>query len=218
MAAKPKVPAAKPTAKPVAKAKAKAPAVPFVKKFVARKATTKPKNLLKRVANPKSLNDPRAKPNPPPDVILPQIGRPTVYQPGYDEIARRLYMLMQTDEEVASFFQISGTTLERWVQVHPSFSAARAHGKDIIDTEIIASLAKRAKGFKRRAVKIMVVDKEVERHEYDEYFPPDAKAAEFWLTNRRGKQWKSRRSEDDTNGNTLTVNVIGGLPPDEPDK
>ena len=48
-----------------------------------------------------------------------QRGRPTLYRPGYPDLARRLCLPGGTNEELASFFEVSRSTIDEWLRVHP---------------------------------------------------------------------------------------------------
>lgn len=58
------------------------------------------------------------------------------------------------------------------------------------------ALFQRAIGYRHPAVKFFF-DAEsghVQREEYTEIYPPDAKACEFWLKNRSPKRWKDSKN------------------------
>lgn len=115
-------------------------------------------------------------------------------------------LLGLTNEKLAIFFGVEERTLYKWTQQHPSFGHSYARGGDAADAEVIASLRERALGYSHKAVKIMVVDKEVVRETYTEHYAPDVRAAELWLSNRQGGTWKLKGAEAENQ--TITVNVI----------
>ena len=56
-------------------------------------------------------------------------GRPTKYKSEYAEQAVKLCMLGMTDAEMASFFDVSESTLNLWKEAHPEFSESIKRGK-----------------------------------------------------------------------------------------
>lgn len=49
------------------------------------------------------------------------MARPTKYKAEYAEQARKLCLLGATNEELAAFFEVGITTLERWIKAHKEF-------------------------------------------------------------------------------------------------
>ena len=132
-----------------------------------------------------------------------KIGRPTLYKAEYDEQVEKLCLLGMTDAELATFFNVSVDTIFEWCKVHPSFSEARARGKEIADAEVAAKLYRRATGYSHEAVKIAqkVDTGEVLVTPYTEHYPPDTQAATWWLKNRRPDKWKDKSET----ANTTTI-------------
>lgn len=147
-------------------------------------------------------------------------GRPPVYSPAIDEIARRFYILGYEDKELADYLGVTEFTITEWARTSPSFSMIRARSKSDADQEIELSLRSRAIGYTHKAEKIHY-DKdrgEFVRTEYTQHYPPDPQSASFYLMNRNRQRWKdaralSREGEDD-NAATKII-VTGGLPEDD---
>ena len=157
---------------------------------------------------------PRARPNPPPPIKLKN-GRPTVYEPGCDETARRLTLLKFTEEQLAEFFGIRMSTLKLWYSKHPSFKAARDEGKDSADGFVVNALMQRALGYTHKSEKIFLDRQgQVVRAETTEHYPPDATSAMFWLANRHPDKWRLKPGDDGEAKNDTFV-VTGGLPDDD---
>ena len=57
---------------------------------------------------------------------MTQRGRPTLYRPEYPDLARRLCLLGGTNEELATFFEVSRSTIDEWLRVHPEFAEAES--------------------------------------------------------------------------------------------
>lgn len=139
-----------------------------------------------------------------------KVGRPTKFRPEMVEQAEKLCLLGATDVQMADFFGISIQTLHNWKDTIPEFVEAITRGKVIADAEVASSLYNRALGYKHKAVKIMVVDKEVRHEEYVEHYPPDTQAASLWLRNRQPALWRDKTEVGvtDKDGNDV-------LPPEE---
>ena len=99
----------------------------------------------------------------------------------------KLALLGCCDVEIAQVFGISEPTLHGWLNTHPDFFKSLQEGRDIADANVSVSLYKRACGFTRETVKIFYDTKSGQEVlvPYDEYYPPDTKAATMWLKNRR---------------------------------
>jgi len=138
------------------------------------------------------------------------IGRPTKFKPEMVEQAKKLCLLGATDEKMADFFQVSVQTLYTWKETYPDFLEAITQGKVIADAEIASALWNRAKGYTHKAVKIMVVDKEVRHEEYAEHYPPDTQAASLWLRNRQPALWrdKTELGVTDKEGNDVPLTAM----------
>lgn len=122
-------------------------------------------------------------------------GRPSKYREEFAEQARKLYLLGLTDEEVASFFEVSVQTLHNWRATYPEFLESNARGKQIADAEVAAKLYERACGYSHPAVKFMQVGGVIETVHYTEHYPPDTTAALKWLFNRQPERWREKREE-----------------------
>lgn len=139
-------------------------------------------------------------------------GRPTKYRPEMDEQAEKLCLLGATNEQMADFFGVTVATIHNWKDANPSFLDAITRGKVIADAEIASALWNRARGYSHKAVKIMMVDKEVVHEEYTEHYPPDTQAASLWLRNRQPALWRDKTEVGvtDKDGNDVVA-----LPPEE---
>lgn len=123
---------------------------------------------------------------------MPEQGRPTKYKPEYDRIAAQFAKLGATDEQLAELFEVNEDTIYEWKKVHPSFSDSINKSKEFPDSEIEASLFKRAKGYTRWVEK--TTKKGVVKCE--EELPPDPTSMIFWLKNRKPKQWRDVQQQE----------------------
>lgn len=150
------------------------------------------------------------------------VGRPSKYQDGFPDQVYKLAMLGLTDEQIASFFQVSKQTLYDWQEAHPEFLDSSQRGKTIADAEMAVSLYKRGMGYSHEAVKIFMpagADEPVYA-KYVEHYPPDTPAASLWLRNRQKALWRDTQSLQnlDANGNPtdtpqrVQIEIVGSPP------
>jgi hypothetical protein len=130
-------------------------------------------------------------------------GRPTLYKPQYAEIVRRMCAQGATRADLADRFGVTINTIVAWQFEHQEFSASCKQGREAADDRVEQSFYERAVGYTYDSEKLLVVQGEVIRAPIKEHVPPDPRAAEFWLRNRRPNRWKdakqfeSRVAEDD---------------------
>lgn len=118
-------------------------------------------------------------------------GRPTKYKKEYVEQARKLCKLGATTQELADFFNVSGFTIDQWAIVHEEFSRAIKVGKSPADDRVEQSLYHRAMGYSHPETIVKVVSGELVKVEVMKHYPPDPMALNFWLRNRRPKDWRA---------------------------
>lgn len=134
-----------------------------------------------------------------------------VYRADYHpELAYKLALLGQTNAEMATVFEVDERTIKAWLEKYPEFKEEVLAGRELADADIAKALYRRAKGYSHKAVKIMQFQGSVIREPYVEHYPPDTSAAALWLTNRQGKKWKNKQSNEvgGPDGEPLTVNVV----------
>lgn len=110
----------------------------------------------------------------------------------YAQMATHLAMLGATDVEMAEAFGITLATLKYWFAKSWSFNCAVQKGKLEADANVSAALYQRAIGYEHKAEKIFCNgDGKITRADYMEHHPPDVRAQELWLKNRRPEQWRT---------------------------
>lgn len=110
----------------------------------------------------------------PPDGVTPyfnQGGSP--YTEDMDNIAYKLCLLGATDEEIGDALGVTRLTIHNWKNSKKSFGEAVRKGKILADSEIAASLYKRATGYDHDG----------------KHYPADPKSMISWLAKRRPKDW-----------------------------
>ncbi|MDK1375828.1 MULTISPECIES: hypothetical protein [unclassified Sinorhizobium] len=118
-------------------------------------------------------------------------GRPALWDCRNVAVAKTLSELGATDLEIAQAFDANIRTIHRWKLNYPEFRQALDMGKDLADKRVEESLYKRAVGYTIDTEKIIVVDGQVHRFETMEHYPPDVKACEIWLRNRKPENWRA---------------------------
>ncbi|EKZ6375180.1 terminase [Klebsiella aerogenes] len=126
------------------------------------------------------------------------MARPTKYQEAYAEQARKLCLLGYTDTELADFFEVSESTINKWKVDYPEFSESIKKGKAIADGDVTDRLYQRAMGFIAPDVDIRVIDNKIVETPLDKYYPPDTAAAIFWLKNRQKDKWRDKQDHEVT--------------------
>jgi hypothetical protein len=133
-------------------------------------------------------------------------GRPPKYDPDiHPVLAKILAKQGLSGEAIAKAMTIGQTTFHCWQKRYQEFRKALADGKTWPDDMVEASLFQRAIGYSHPAIKIMTVGGRVRQVPYIEHFAPDTGAAEFWLTNRRPKDWRHKQEITGANGGPLTI-------------
>jgi transposase-like protein len=124
-------------------------------------------------------------------------GMPTKYKPEFDEQVKKLSLLGAIDTEIADFFGVCETTLNKWKKAHKSFREAMMSGKIIADANVAERLYERAMGVKIKNQKALV-DRFGTPHvvNVEEEIAPDVNAQRFWLNNRNPKRWRDKQTLD----------------------
>lgn len=133
------------------------------------------------------------------------VGRPTDYKPSYVEDVFKLSLLGATDKEVADFFDVSESTINKWKLDYPKFSESMRSGKLKADTEVAKKLYDKANGaewiedFATKCKTItyengkkVLETEEIQVTPVRKAAPPDTQAISLWLRNRQGAKWRDK--------------------------
>ena len=107
-----------------------------------------------------------------------------------------LSLLGFTDKQLAAFFEVAESTLNKWKLDFPAFSESLKKGKDVADAKVATSLYNRAIGWKNA--------------------PPDVTACIFWLKNRQKNNWRDKQEMGLTDAEGNDVSIIFKPSNDEP--
>lgn len=142
-------------------------------------------------------------------------GMKSTYKPEYAEQARKLCLLGATDKELADFFDVAESTINKWKTDFPEFSESIKSGKDIADGDVADRLYRRAMGYSHKAVKIFNDQGAPLEVEYTEHYPPDTTACIFWLKNRQKGKWRDKQEVEQSGA--VTYKVVTGIPDNDGD-
>lgn len=134
----------------------------------------------------------------------------TKYEVGHAKEAEILVREFQaTDSQLAEFFNVTPETIERWRQHHPEFNSSIEEVRKLQNAAVEKALFERAIGYKHQQEKVVTskLTGEPIVASYNESFPPDINAAQFWLKNRDPENWKDV-SKVEQNLNVAVVPVI----------
>lgn len=122
----------------------------------------------------------------------PRVGRKSQYTPKYAVIAKQLCAMGATNAVLADSFEVTTTTIDNWMRIHPDFAAAVTAGKsEVFDPMIERSMAQMALGYSVDVEEVKI-DKDGDEHRYTvrKHFAPNVTAAIFWLKNRQPDRWR----------------------------
>ena len=135
-------------------------------------------------------------------------GRPTKYQDSFVDYAYKLTLLGLIDRELAFFFGVSESTLNRWKQRYPEFEKSIKRGKAIADIEVVEALYKSAIGFSYEESVVKEFNGKVEVIKTTKHRPPSPTAMIFWLRNRQPDKWSNNPSPKIEEENAQPVQII----------
>src|SRR5262245_40374254 len=124
-------------------------------------------------------------------------GRPTLYKPEFAEQAYDLCLMGATNQDLADCFEVSRSTIDKWLRREREFAQTVRRGRDLADAEVARALYSRAVGFSYQATKVLLHRGEPVFVPVTVYQPPHVGAGMFWLRNRRPDLWRRDDRRDD---------------------
>lgn len=134
------------------------------------------------------------------------VGRPSKFEPEFCEQAYKLCLLGLTNEELASFFGVATSSIDKWISEIPEFSGAIKKGRIIADSNVADRLYQRAMGYEHPEEKVFCNNGDIVSATVTKHYPPEPVAAFFWLKNRQRKKWKDK-PDDIQGGESLKFRV-----------
>lgn len=136
-----------------------------------------------------------------------KVGRPTKYKEEYAKQAYKLTKLGFIDTELADYFEVDESTINRWKHEYPDFCESIKKGKRIADTEVIKALRKRATGFSYEETKTEVSDQGKKVTTVNRVVVGDVGAQAFWLKNRQPDKWRNNPTPNDDSSEAAPVKI-----------
>ncbi|WP_289024345.1 terminase [uncultured Salegentibacter sp.] len=140
-------------------------------------------------------------------------GRPSKYEESMNDLAYKYCLLGATDAQLGKLFDVDERTINNWKKQHPSFFQSITQGKEISDLEVAQSLYKgtqdrivtEQQAFKVKEVSWNEEGKRIETErielvDIEKTIPGDFRNQQFWLKNRRPKNWRDTQNIDHTTG------------------
>lgn len=135
-------------------------------------------------------------------------GRPTKYRDSFVKDAYKLSLLGLIDKQLAFFFGVSESTLNRWKLAYPEFSESIRRGKALADVEVVEALYRSAIGFSYEESVVKEFNGKIEVIKTIKHRPPSSTAMIFWLRNRQPDKWSNNPSPKIEEENAQPVQII----------
>jgi hypothetical protein len=126
------------------------------------------------------------------------MGRPSKYKPECAEQAYKLCLLGATNDDLANFFEVATSTVDKWIAEIEEFSGSVKRGREIADSEVADRLFKRATGYEHPEDDIRAVNGQIVITPTVKRYAPDTTAAIFWLKNRQRDRWRDKQEHEHT--------------------
>ena len=142
---------------------------------------------------------------------LTNSGRPSKYKEEYIKIAYMACLAGFDDEGLADLFQVHIDTIYDWRIKYEEFSDACRDGKDIADIKVANSLYQGTQDreiIEEQAIKVKIgqFEEEVQIVEVKKIIPGDFRNQQYWMKNRKPKQWRDKQEIDVQGGFALIIN------------
>jgi hypothetical protein len=141
------------------------------------------------------------------------VGRPPIYhiKIGHDLNRVTKFMLLgATMPQLADYLEVGLSTVKKWMNEFPEFSAAVNKGRKEADANVAHGFYKSAAGHEIVEEKIFQYQGQIVRTNTTKYFPPNGTDAANWLRLRDPERWKEKDTKDDAP--PVIAKVIFGVP------
>jgi hypothetical protein len=136
------------------------------------------------------------------------MGRPSKYRDEFVGQAKKLCAQGATNDDLATYFGVSVSSIKLWRAEHREFSTALKVGKAVADRRVEEALFQRAVGYEHDEVDLRVVGSKLVKTSLRKHYPPDTTAAIFWLKNRKPKDWRDKTTQEHTGPNGGPVQQV----------
>jgi hypothetical protein len=131
-------------------------------------------------------------------------GHPTQWEDSFRPIILRMCALGYTDTEIARVIGVSQNLIWIWKYKRPDLALAMEHWRSHADDRVVRALYERAIGYSYETEEVRVISGEIRHVPVVVHVPPDIKAIETWLFNRRSEEWRAKTDITVHNTNDLT--------------
>ena len=108
------------------------------------------------------------------------------------KLARKHCLLGVTDKQLSDFFEVAGSTLNKWKLGCPEFSESLKSGKQLANANVAHKLYHRAIGYKHEDVHISNYQRKITITPITKVYAPDTTACISWLKNRDPENWRDK--------------------------
>lgn len=116
-----------------------------------------------------------------------------------EAVITNLAGLGYTDVQLSGIIGVTEKTLNNWKHKHPNFFQSLKEAKSKVDSEVEASLLKRAKGYTEIENRAFVNKAgNLIKYQNQKCYPPSEVACIFWLKNRQPEKWRDKVEGDFT--------------------
>ena len=139
------------------------------------------------------------------------MGRPTRFEPEMCEQAHNYCLLGATNDELAGFFRVAPSTIDRWIAERADFGDAVKRGRIFADSAVARGLYDRAVGYDHKVERSVVIGNELKPVTTTVHYPPNVQACIFWLRNRRRRTWSDPGREASGDPSSAAIDDIALL-------
>lgn len=133
------------------------------------------------------------------------------YHPGFNRRATDYCLLGATNEDLAEFFGVDVSSVQRWLVEIPSFAKAVSKGREVANVRVVKALHAAATGYKHQETKLNVVKGRLKTTVVTKHYAPNVNAAALILMNRDSKRWKDTKTVEHSGRIDLASLVAGSM-------
>ena len=125
-------------------------------------------------------------------------------------LLHRLALLGLQDKEIAEVVGVSAAAIAEWKRNYPEVDKAIKKGKKVADAKVARALYQKAIGNSHPYIVIMQIKGVIHKIPVVKHYPPDTKAAIFWLKNKTRDMespWSDRFEITGKDGKDLNINM-----------
>lgn len=133
------------------------------------------------------------------------------YHPAFPRRATDYCMLGATNDQLAAFFGVSVSSIERWLVEIPRFRNAVHKGREGADARVAKSMFAAATGYEHKETKVFQHEGKLQTIDVVKSYAPNAAAGIFWLTNRQKAKWRDTKAVEHSGSVNLSHLVESSL-------